>query len=115
MTDCYQAIEINYGLTRGCLEVCRDYRNPVSIVTKSPLIERDIELLRPGIAHNSCLLIEGDLSGEVDGPPGPGNHGVGVPDGLCHVWWVDDEVFVHRLLLWGLVVRDEPTVYLSTP
>jgi DNA repair photolyase len=45
MTDCYQAIEANYGLTRACLEVCRDYRNPVAIITKSPLIERDIDLL----------------------------------------------------------------------
>jgi DNA repair photolyase len=44
-TDCYQPLELSYGLTRGCLEVCRDYRNPVSVITKSTLIERDLELL----------------------------------------------------------------------
>jgi DNA repair photolyase len=46
ITDCYQPIEARYELTRRCLEVCRDYRNPVHIITKSTLVERDIELLR---------------------------------------------------------------------
>ena len=32
-------------MTRGCLEVCVDYKNPVGIITKAPLIERDIDLL----------------------------------------------------------------------
>src|SRR5256886_1112960 len=45
VTDCYQPLEASYQLTRGCLEVCRDYRNPVAIITKAPLIERDINLL----------------------------------------------------------------------
>jgi DNA repair photolyase len=33
-------------LTRGCLEVCAEYRNPVGIITKSPVIERDIDVLQ---------------------------------------------------------------------
>ena len=45
-TDCYQPLEATYGLTRACLEVCALYRNPVCIITKSPLIERDIPLLQ---------------------------------------------------------------------
>jgi DNA repair photolyase len=45
VTDCYQPLEAPYGLTRGCLEVCRDYRQPVGVITKSPLVERDIDLL----------------------------------------------------------------------
>lgn len=45
ITDCYQPMEAVYRVTRGCLEVCRDYRNPVSIVTKSALIRRDVDLL----------------------------------------------------------------------
>jgi DNA repair photolyase len=45
VTDCYQPLENKYRLTRGCLEVCVEYKNPVHIITKSPLIERDIELL----------------------------------------------------------------------
>jgi DNA repair photolyase len=44
-TDCYQPLEASYRLTRGCLEVCLEHQNPVAIITKAPLIERDIELL----------------------------------------------------------------------
>jgi DNA repair photolyase len=44
-TDCYQPLEASYRLTRSCLEVCADYQNPVHIITKAPLIERDLELL----------------------------------------------------------------------
>jgi len=45
VTDCYQPLEASYRLTRACLEVCLEYRNPVGIVTKSPLVERDRDLL----------------------------------------------------------------------
>lgn len=44
-TDCYQPLEATYGLTRACLEVCRDFHNPVAIITKSCLIERDLDVL----------------------------------------------------------------------
>lgn len=44
-TDPYLPIEANYELTRNCLEVCRDFRIPVGIVTKSPLVTRDIGVL----------------------------------------------------------------------
>jgi len=44
-TDCYQPLEANYELTRKCLEVCAKFCNPVSIITKGVLIERDVELL----------------------------------------------------------------------
>ena len=46
VTDCYQPLERHYELTRRCLEVCVERRNPVSIVTKSCLIERDLDLLK---------------------------------------------------------------------
>jgi DNA repair photolyase len=45
ITDCYQPLEASLELTRGCLEVCLEYRNPVQVITKSVLIERDVELL----------------------------------------------------------------------
>jgi DNA repair photolyase len=45
VTDCYQPLEATYRLTRGCLEVCEEHRQPVGLITKSPLIERDIDLL----------------------------------------------------------------------
>ncbi|HVP66149.1 MAG TPA: PA0069 family radical SAM protein [Anaeromyxobacteraceae bacterium] len=44
-TDPWQPIEASLRITRACLEVCRDYLNPVAVVTKSPLVERDIDLL----------------------------------------------------------------------
>lgn len=44
-TDCYQPLEAEYGLTRACLEVCADYRNPVGIITKGVLILRDLDVL----------------------------------------------------------------------
>ncbi len=45
VTDCYQPIEAVYGLTRRCLEICREFRNPVGIVTKGALIRRDLDVL----------------------------------------------------------------------
>jgi DNA repair photolyase len=44
-SDPYVPLEAHYRLTRRCLEVCLEFRNPVSIVTKSALIRRDIDLL----------------------------------------------------------------------
>jgi DNA repair photolyase len=46
VTDCYQPLEAAWNLTRGCLEVCEAFHNPVGIITKSILIKRDKELLR---------------------------------------------------------------------
>src|SRR5437588_5407131 len=45
-SDPYIPMEANYKLTRRCLEVCADFRNPVGIVTKSALIRRDIDVLQ---------------------------------------------------------------------
>ncbi len=45
VTDCYQPLEASYRLTRGCLEVCAEYKNSCGIITKSPLIERDLDVL----------------------------------------------------------------------
>jgi len=44
-TDCYQPLEASYGLTRACLDVCAEYRNPVGIITKGALVLRDIDVL----------------------------------------------------------------------
>jgi len=45
VTDPYQPVERRLKLTRGCLEVLRDFRNPVALVTKSSGVLRDIDLL----------------------------------------------------------------------
>ena len=44
-TDCYQPLEASYRLTRACLEVCVEYSNPVALVTKGVLVERDLDVL----------------------------------------------------------------------
>jgi DNA repair photolyase len=46
VTDCYQPLEASYRVTRGCLEVCAEYRNPCGVITKAPLIERDVDVLQ---------------------------------------------------------------------
>jgi DNA repair photolyase len=45
ITDAYQPIERRLGLTRQCLEVFLEFRNPVALITKNHLITRDIDLL----------------------------------------------------------------------
>jgi DNA repair photolyase len=45
-SDPYIPLEANYKLTRQCLEVCAEFRNPVGIVTKSALIRRDVDVLQ---------------------------------------------------------------------
>ncbi|MBX3227023.1 MAG: PA0069 family radical SAM protein [Labilithrix sp.] len=46
ITDCYQPLESKLRITRACLDVCAEYRNPVGIITKSPVIERDVDVLQ---------------------------------------------------------------------
>ena len=54
-TDCYQPVERRLEITRRCLEVFAEFRNPVSAITKSALVARDAdlfaELARHGAAH----------------------------------------------------------------
>jgi len=45
-TDCYQPLEGRYRLTRRCLEVCAEYKNPVGIITKSALVLQDLDVLQ---------------------------------------------------------------------
>jgi len=44
-TDPYQPAERSRGITRGILEVCAEFNQPVGIVTKNALVERDIDIL----------------------------------------------------------------------
>lgn len=51
-TDCYQPIERKYRITRQILEVLAQCEHPVTMVTKSALVERDLDLLAPMAAKN---------------------------------------------------------------
>ena len=51
-TDCYQPIERRYKVMRGILEVLAACDHPLTIVTKSALIERDLDLLAPMAKKN---------------------------------------------------------------
>lgn len=44
VTDCYQPVEAKLHLTRDCLQACLDFRTPASVISKSALLERDIDL-----------------------------------------------------------------------
>ncbi len=55
-TDCYQPLEASYGLTRGCLAVCVEYGNPLHVITKSALVERDADLLAELAARGSASV-----------------------------------------------------------
>jgi DNA repair photolyase len=44
-TDPYLPLEASYELTRNCLKVCRDFKIPIGVVTKSPLVTRDADVL----------------------------------------------------------------------
>jgi DNA repair photolyase len=54
VTDCYQPVEKVKQLTRRCLEVCLECRNPVVIITKNYLVTRDIDILSQ-LARFECV------------------------------------------------------------
>jgi DNA repair photolyase len=56
VTDCYQPVERKLKLTRRCLEVLLEFRNPVAIITKNFLVTRDLDLLA-GLAKHQCASV----------------------------------------------------------
>ena len=56
VTDCYQPVERKLKLTRGCLEVLAEFRNPVTIVTKNFLVTRDIDYLSELARHQAAAV-----------------------------------------------------------
>ena len=56
VTDPYQPVEGRLGITRRCLEVFAEFRNPVAIVTKSGLVTRDLDLLGELAQHDAAAV-----------------------------------------------------------
>ncbi len=56
VTDCYQPIERKLAITRSCLEVLADFRNPVSLISKNALVTRDLDLLQRLAEHEAVSV-----------------------------------------------------------
>jgi DNA repair photolyase len=56
VTDCYQPGERQFQITRKCLQVLAEFRNPVGIITKSHLVTRDLDVLQELASHNAAMV-----------------------------------------------------------
>jgi len=72
VTDCYQPAERKFRITRACLEVLAEFRNPVSLITKNFLITRDIDVLKELAAYDavqayiSITTLNADLAAKME-------------------------------------------------
>ncbi|MFI5453987.1 MAG: PA0069 family radical SAM protein [Isosphaerales bacterium] len=72
VTDAYQPVERRLGLTRRCLAVLTEYRQPVSIITKNRLVTRDLDLLGELASHGaagvflSITSLDDELAGRLE-------------------------------------------------
>lgn len=57
VTDCYQPIERKLELTRRCLQVLAEFRNPAFIVTKNCLITRDLDMLKELACYDAIQIV----------------------------------------------------------
>jgi len=55
-TDCYQPAERKLELTRGCLEVCARFRQPILLITKNTLVTRDLDHLVELARHQATAV-----------------------------------------------------------
>ena len=55
-TDVYQPVEKKLRLTRRCLQVLAEFRNPVAVITKNHLVTRDIDLLSELARHDAVSV-----------------------------------------------------------
>ena len=56
VTDPYQPVERTAKVTRGCLEVLAEFRNPVMVITKNFLVTRDLDLLTELASHKAAKV-----------------------------------------------------------
>lgn len=71
-TDPYQPVERETEITRRCLQVFRQHRNPVSIISKSGLLRRDLDVLGPMVERSlvsvtvSLTSVDDALAGKLE-------------------------------------------------
>jgi DNA repair photolyase len=56
VTDPYQPVERTARVTRGCLEVLAEFRNPAMVITKNFLVTRDLDLLTELASHRAVKV-----------------------------------------------------------
>jgi DNA repair photolyase len=56
VTDAYQPLERRLQLTRRCIKVFAEFRNPITVITKSALVTRDIDLFRELAEHQAISV-----------------------------------------------------------
>ncbi len=72
VTDCYQAIERKLEITRRCIAVLAEFRNPLAIITKNHLVTRDIDLLaelakfHSVVVNISVTTLDADLAKKLE-------------------------------------------------
>ncbi|QKO20841.1 PA0069 family radical SAM protein [Rhodoferax sp. BAB1] len=72
VTDCYQPVERELGITRSLIEVLRDARHPFSLVTKSSGVERDLDLIAPmaqdrlAAVYVTITTLDGELARRLE-------------------------------------------------
>jgi len=72
VTDAYQPVERRMQITRACLEILAEFRNPVGIVTKNALVRRDADLLADLASHKasavcvSITTLNNDLAAKME-------------------------------------------------
>lgn len=72
ITDCYQPIEREMRVTRSCLEVLAEFRNPFGLITKNKLVTRDIDVIAPMAERGAALVfisittLDEKLCGELE-------------------------------------------------
>jgi DNA repair photolyase len=72
VTDAYQPAEKHWRITRGVIEVLAEHRHAFSIITKSSLIERDLDLIAPMAAEGlsavyvSVTTLDADLARRME-------------------------------------------------
>ncbi|MGN6726064.1 MAG: PA0069 family radical SAM protein [Tepidisphaeraceae bacterium] len=72
VTDIYQPAERTFQITRQCLEVLAEFRNPVGLITKNHLVTRDLDLLKRLAAfdgvrvHLSVTTLDNALSSKLE-------------------------------------------------